>query len=182
MTAVAPETVSEPVGTSRRHTSEPRWPTEQPPFDETARHLLVVAGPSMAAQASASAWIAAAQAAGTTCAVVPAGPDALSAELGSATAGTRVVVAGDEATIAKTLAAAIASGHVATEVGAHLTDPDGPRPVMCVHCKAITETTEPVDGECDCSACDRPLLIYPHYSRRHGAYLGFRIDAEELPA
>ncbi len=182
MTAAATATAREPVGTSRLHTSEPRWPTEQPALDETARHQLVVAGPSTAAQASASAWITAAQAAGTTCAVVPADPGALTAALHLATTGTRVAVAGDEVTIARAFAASLAGGLVATEVRAHLTDPEGPRPVRCVHCKSITDTTEPVDGVCDCSQCQRPLLIFPHYSRYLGAYLGFRVDAEELPA
>ncbi|MBJ7471209.1 MAG: hypothetical protein JHD16_07895 [Solirubrobacteraceae bacterium] len=175
-------TTSRPVGTSRLHTSEPRWPTAQPPLDPSARSLVVVAGASSGAQASSATWIAAAQAQGLTVELVASEPGAVGAALAAATAGTRLVVAGDEATIARTLAAAIGAGLVATEVRAHLTDPDGPRTVQCVHCKAITETTAPVDGECACAGCDRPLLIFPHYSRRIGAYLGFRIDSEELPA
>ena len=95
---------------------------------------------------------------------------------------TRVLVAGDESTIARTLAAALACGHVAAEVAAQLTDPSGLRPVQCVHCRAITHTTTPVDGVAGCNGCARPLLVFPHFSRRIGAYLGFRADAEELPA
>lgn len=189
-TATATETATAtdgPVGTSRRHTSEPRWPLERPGLDPATRHVVIVTAADATSQASARAWAAEAAALGATRELVAA-PDAtrmargLEAALASAGPASRVVVAGDESAIARTLAAALAAGYVATEVRAHLTHPEGLRPVQCVHCKGITDTTAAVDELVDCAACGRPLLIFPHFSRRIGAYLGFRHDAEELPA
>lgn len=183
--AVTPEVG--PVGTSRLHTSEPRWPLERPPLEPAARHVVIVTASDATSQASAGAWAAEAAALGATRELVAApeaGVDAsgLAAALANAGPAGRVVVAGDESAIARTLAAALRAGHVAAEVRAHLTHPEGLRPVQCVHCKAITDTTAAVDEVTDCGGCGRPLLIFPHFSRRLGAYLGFRHDAEELPA
>lgn len=193
MTATATATVTTtatdaaPIGTSRAHTSEPRWPLERPQLDPTARHVVIVTAADATSQASAGFWAAEAAALGATRELVAApepgvSPAGLEAALASAGPAGRVVVAGDETAIARTLAAALRAGHVATEVRAHLTHPEGLRPVQCVHCKAITDTTAAVDDITDCVDCGRPLLIFPHYSRRIGAYLGFRHDAEELPA
>lgn len=187
MTAAATVTADGLVGTSRLHTSEPRWPLERPPLDPAARHVVIVTAADADSQASAGAWAAEAAALGATRELVAA-PEADGAAPGLAAAlarggpAGRIVVAGDESAIARTLAAALAAGHVATELRAHLTHPEGQRPVQCVHCKAITDTTAAVDELVNCASCARPLLIFPHYSRRIGAYLGFRHDAEELPA
>ena len=185
MTATA--TDRGPVGTSRLHTSEPRWPLERPPLDPTSRHVVIVTAADADSQASAGAWAAEATMLGATRELVaapePGGAAAgLEAALARGGPAGRIVVAGDESAIARTLAAALRAGHVATEVRAHLTHPEGLRPVQCVHCKAITDTDAAVDEITDCASCGRPLLIFPHYSRRIGAYLGFRHDAEELPA
>lgn len=50
------------------------------------------------------------------------------------------------------------------------------RRVQCVHCKGITEnvTTNPVI----CAHCGYSLLVRDHYSRRHAAFQGVRIDAD----
>jgi predicted RNA-binding Zn-ribbon protein involved in translation (DUF1610 family) len=51
------------------------------------------------------------------------------------------------------------------------------RRMQCVHCKGITE-----DVELDpyvCSHCGLNLYVRDHYSRRHAAYQGVRVDAED---
>lgn len=50
------------------------------------------------------------------------------------------------------------------------------RRVQCVHCKGMTDdvTTNPVT----CAHCGLSLLVRDHYSRRIGAFMGVRIDAE----
>ena len=51
------------------------------------------------------------------------------------------------------------------------------RRMQCVHCKGITE-----DVETDpfvCSHCGLHLFVRDHYSRRHAAFQGVRVDAED---
>lgn len=187
MTATASPADGGPVGTSRLHTSEPRWPLRRPPLDPAASHVVIVTAADATSQASAGAWAAEAAALGAPRELVAApepdrGAPGLLAALSRGGPATRVVVAGDESAIARTLAVALRAGHVEAELSAHLTHPAGRRPVQCVHCKAITDTTVAVDEIVECAGCARPLLVFPHFSRRIGAYLGFRHDAEELPA
>jgi len=51
------------------------------------------------------------------------------------------------------------------------------RRVQCVHCKGITEhvVTDPFQ----CSHCGLHLFVRDHYSRRHAAFQGVNIDAED---
>lgn len=51
------------------------------------------------------------------------------------------------------------------------------RRVQCVHCKGITENvrTDPFV----CSHCGLSLFVRDHYSRRHAAFQGVNIDAED---
>ncbi len=51
------------------------------------------------------------------------------------------------------------------------------RRVQCVHCKGITENvaTDPFV----CSHCGLNLFVRDHYSRRHAAFQGVNIDAED---
>ncbi|MDA7966836.1 dimethylamine monooxygenase subunit DmmA family protein [Ruegeria sp.] len=51
------------------------------------------------------------------------------------------------------------------------------RRMQCVHCKGITEDVE-VDPFV-CSHCGLNLFVRDHYSRRHAAYQGVRVDAED---
>ncbi len=171
-------------GTCRLHTSEPRWPTTRPPLDAAGGRHLLVAGPDLASTQSAIAWQAEATAASAKLVPVLADAPAVGASLAEllqdAPVSTRLLVAGDEALIARAVAAGLAGGLRPPDIRVHLTDPAGPRPVQCVHCRAITETTTPVDGICACSGCGVLLLVFPHFSRRIGAYLGFHAEAEEL--
>lgn len=169
------------TGTSRRHTSEPRWSVHRPSIDLTGRRHVLVAGSDSQARAAASAWMGEAEASGGGAVLVDAGDrPSLRAALDTATASTRLLAAGSESELAAATSAAALSGMALGEVQTVLTDPEGTRPVQCVHCRAITHTTAAVEETCDCSDCGVPLLLFPHYSRRIGAYLGFRIDAEEL--
>jgi len=51
------------------------------------------------------------------------------------------------------------------------------RRVWCTHCHGFTEgvTTNVVD----CAGCGRYLLVRDHFSRRHGAFMGVMVDAEQ---
>ena len=51
------------------------------------------------------------------------------------------------------------------------------RRMQCVHCKGITENvmTDPFV----CSHCGLNLFVRDHYSRRHAAYQGVCVDAED---
>lgn len=99
----------------------------------------------------------------------------LGVTLSTARMGTRVYAAGDEPLLGLVIKTAVASGvdhlSVVTEHrgGTH-------RRVQCVHCKGITEnvSTNPVT----CAHCGLALLVRDHYSRRIGAFMGVRIDAE----
>ena len=51
------------------------------------------------------------------------------------------------------------------------------RRVWCTHCHGSTEgvTTNVVA----CAGCGRHLLVRDHFSRRHGAFMGVMVDAEQ---
>ncbi len=105
----------------------------------------------------------------------------LSVALATARMGTRVYAAGDEPLLGSVVKAAIESG---IEHNSVRTEHRGSvvRRVQCVHCKGITENvmTNPVT----CAHCGTALLVRDHYSRRIGAFMGVRIDAEnpgEIP-
>jgi hypothetical protein len=51
------------------------------------------------------------------------------------------------------------------------------RRVWCTHCHGFTDgvTTNLVD----CAGCGRHLLVRDHFSRRHGAFMGVMVDAEQ---
>lgn len=169
-------------GTSRRHTAEPRWPTARPALDGSGRRHVIVAGADASARAAAAAWLDEAELAGAGAVLVDAGDAAsLRAALETATATTRLLAAGSESDLAAATAGAELAGMTPKEVRAVLTDAAGTRPVQCVHCRAITHAEACVEETCECVGCGVELLVFAHYSRRIGAYLGFQVDAEELP-
>ena len=51
------------------------------------------------------------------------------------------------------------------------------RRVQCVHCKGITENV--AMDPFQCSHCSLNLFVRDHYSRRHAAFQGVNIDAED---
>jgi hypothetical protein len=95
--------------------------------------------------------------------------------LGQARMGTRLYAAGSETLIGSVVKLAEAHGVDHRSV---FTEHRGStaRRVQCVHCKGITDevTTNPVK----CAHCGLSLLVRDHYSRRIGAFMGVRIDAE----
>ena len=180
-------------------TSEPRWPTEPGPADDTGRTLVVAAASDSAAHAAAAGWRRDALAAGVTVIEVrgglgAAGGDAaradgeavriaerLSVVLDGATAATRLAVAGSEALLGRVTAAALRAGLRPTEI-AGVRTVTGPRLVRCTHCRTLTPTTAEVGERQACQGCGVPLEVFHHYSPRIGAYMGFHADAEELGA
>ncbi len=105
----------------------------------------------------------------------------LSGVLKNAHMGLRLYAAGTEPLIGAVVKVAIENG---IEHNSIITEHRGStkRRVQCVHCKGITEdvTTNPVT----CAHCGTALLVRDHYSRRHAAFMGVRIDAEcpgEIP-
>ncbi len=90
--------------------------------------------------------------------------------------GLQIYLAGTEGLIGQAMQEAIAAGYPA---GAIQTEHRGSvaRRVQCVHCKGITEdvTTTPFV----CSHCGLNLFVRDHYSRRHAAFQGVRVDAED---
>lgn len=141
-------------------------------------------GPDRAARSSTAAWRSEAEEAGIDVVAVLPGPDgtataSLSRALAGATAATRLVLAGDEAFLGPAYAVALEAGLRPAEIRVHQTAEQARR-VRCTHCRALTTTAVPVGGRTDCAGCGVPLEVFAHYSRRHGAYMGFRADAEEL--
>lgn len=99
----------------------------------------------------------------------------LAGALTQARMGLRLYAAGHEPLLSRVVLTAEAHG---IEHQSIITEHRGStkRRVQCVHCKGITEdvTTNPVA----CAHCGTLLLVRDHYSRRFGAFMGVRIDAE----
>ena len=96
--------------------------------------------------------------------------------LADAHMGVRIYAAGTEGLIAQVARAAADAGFpyeaVQTEHrGSTL------RRVQCVHCKGITENV--AFDPFPCSHCGLQLFVRDHFSRRHAAFQGVNIDAED---
>lgn len=95
--------------------------------------------------------------------------------LSTARMGLRIYAAGDEPLLG--LVVKIAVQHGVDHASVRTEHRGGTqRRVQCVHCKGLTDnvTTNPVR----CAHCGTQLLVRDHYSRRIGAFMGVRIDAE----
>ena len=90
--------------------------------------------------------------------------------------GTQVYLAGSETLIGLAMKTGMEAG---LDFEAMQTEHRGTlaRRMQCVHCKGITEnvTTQPAT----CSHCGLLLLVRDHYSRRHAAFQGVNINAED---
>ena len=96
--------------------------------------------------------------------------------LGDAHMGLQIYLAGTETLIGVTQSEAMKVGF--PHDGIHSEHRGSlARRVQCVHCKGITEnvTTDPMV----CSHCGLHLFVRDHYSRRHAAFQGVNIDAED---
>ncbi len=51
------------------------------------------------------------------------------------------------------------------------------RRVQCIHCKGMTEDV--AEEIVSCMYCGLKLLVRDHFSRRLGAFMGVRVDAED---
>lgn len=51
------------------------------------------------------------------------------------------------------------------------------RRVWCTHCHGVTD--EVSTSVVACAGCGRHLLVRDHFSRRHGAFMGVMVDAEQ---
>jgi predicted RNA-binding Zn-ribbon protein involved in translation (DUF1610 family) len=102
--------------------------------------------------------------------------------LGQARMGLRLYIAGPEIFIWDVMKIADYYGmhknEVAREIAGSLA-----RRVFCTHCRnydeGVTASIHP------CSKCGEPLLVRDHFSRRHAAFMGVKVDAEapgEVPA
>ena len=102
--------------------------------------------------------------------------------LADAHMGLQIYLAGTEGLIGLAMQDAIAAGF---PDGAIQTEHRGSvaRRVQCVHCKGITEDVS--QSPFVCAHCGLNLFVRDHYSRRHAAFQGVCIDAEdpgEVPA
>ena len=164
---------SSPVGVSERHTTVPAPSTLQP--DPTGRAHLIVAAPGGRAVAELAGAL-------DGPVEVLVGSDApgelegtLRERLSTASVGLRLYVAGSEALVRRVSALALEAGMERDEIHTEVTA-SAARPVWCTHCKAVTPDV--ATTLVACAGCGRMLEVYHHFSRRHGAYMGFQADAE----
>lgn len=176
---------------SMRSTSVPRWNTGAAALDsvlgdDTISCLLVMADASidekfvqdLAAKSAPTTRIIRVD--GAVSASV-----ALDEALSEAKVGWRFLVLGIESTVGRIRARLMRAGAIEAEIVVLSTEePDigarRLREMFCAHCHAVTGAESIVDGTADCSGCGAQLTLYYHYSRRHGAYLGYRADSEDL--
>ncbi len=96
--------------------------------------------------------------------------------------GARLYVAGTESFIGEVIAKAATYGVVPQSVIAEQRGSLARR-VQCVHCKHVDE--EVTATPYACGGCGQSLFVRDHFSRRHAAFQGVRVDAEvpgEIPA
>lgn len=90
--------------------------------------------------------------------------------------GLRVYLTGTEGLMGQAMNEMVAAGIPHTAIQ---TEHRGSvaRRMQCVHCKGITEDVE--TDPFTCSHCGLHLFVRDHYSRRHAAYQGVCVDAED---
>jgi len=185
-------------GVSLRHTSTPR-DSGLALAPDAVTHLVAGAGEAPAAERLARAWAQAGRPGAFTLLLdrqppplpdgvsfqLVAGPDALEAavrdRLSRASVGLRLYIAGPEGFVRRVAVAAAAAGLADDEVLVEVHG-SGARRVWCAHCKVVTEGA--THDLMPCAGCGRSLIVYHHFSRRLGAFMGFQADAEvagELP-
>lgn len=95
--------------------------------------------------------------------------------------GARLMITGPAAACAAVRAQALRLGWTDQEIRVGSTSV-ADRTVSCMHCGAATMTQSEIEGVLACPGCDRNLLVYYHFSRRSGSFLGYMVDAEDGPA
>lgn len=171
--------MTEPAsGVSTLHTSVPRPATLAPDWSGT-RHLVIVerpepVPPELSALVPTPACEVLATDSFEACEAV------LRQRLEQAHVGLRLYLVGAEAFTCPLESIAFGAGMLPSEIRSKILA--GEVRVWCTHCKAITAARGANLVECD--GCGRQLTLYHHFSKRHGAYMGFQADAElpgELP-
>lgn len=99
----------------------------------------------------------------------------LSERLKAATMGTVLYLAGSESFIGRAMQVASEFDLKSDEV---LREHCGTfaRRVICIHCNGMNENV--TRRIFNCGHCSRPLIVRDHYSRRLGAFMGVKADAE----
>jgi hypothetical protein len=164
------------------HSTVPRWPAEPPSVDPSGRSYVVLAFGSEASQV-ASAWCR--EIAGRAAPLVsldsgtePSIMDRLTDVLAASVTGLRVMITGPEQEVLAAQSTARTAGLIDAELALHVTSAASRR-VYCVHCKTTSSVEAAVDEVAACHGCGRELLVFAHFSRRSGSFLGFLADAEE---
>lgn len=166
------------------HSTVPRWQAEPPGVDPGGRSYGVLWFGSVAAQV-AYRWVRAIAEMSAPVWAFDGGDGGaetfaeLAMRLAACHTGLRLMVAGPEQEVLTAQVAAREAGMIDAELALHVTSQPS-RLVYCVHCKTTGSYQAAVGEIAPCAGCDRPLLIFAHFSRRSGSYLGFLADAEEL--
>jgi dimethylamine monooxygenase subunit C len=105
----------------------------------------------------------------------------IDADLAIARVGWRLMIAGPADDCLPVRAHAVRNEVADDEITVASTDVTR-RTVHCVHCGRRTTAQVALEDTVACAGCDRRLLVYYHVSRRHGAHLGFMVDAERPAA
>ncbi len=100
---------------------------------------------------------------------------ALSEVLEESFMGTHLYISGSEAFLWKVQHIAHKCGMCESEINLELLGSEA-RCVYCPHCETMNEGVTTDISEC--SGCNLSLVNVDHFSREMGAYLGFRVDAE----
>lgn len=102
--------------------------------------------------------------------------DRLAKVLAGATMGTHFYLIGSEAFIWPVVAAIEAAGVDRDSISCECSAPEQ-RQVYCLHCKTVSVAERL--SVVPCSGCGVQLTVTEHFSKRLGAYFGYRADAEE---
>ncbi|WP_349828535.1 dimethylamine monooxygenase subunit DmmA family protein [Brevibacterium litoralis] len=95
--------------------------------------------------------------------------------------GVRLVLAGPQVDVHAARSRALGVGLVPEEILTSVTCAADIQ-LYCPHCKEVNRSRARVGDTTSCLGCRRDLLVYHHFSRRHAAYLGFMVDAEDPAA
>ncbi len=155
---------------SMSHTSVPRWTAEFAAPVTASRVVVIAAGLTDTVARVVSAL---------GCDDTPVEPASLGGLLERARVGWHFVIVGSEALVASVRAQLLAAGAIDAEMTAVVDDGEQ-RHVYCTHCRWVTSAPIAVSATLDCAGCGAPLAVYHHFSRRLGAYMGYRVDSEEL--
>ncbi len=89
--------------------------------------------------------------------------------------GLRIYISGSEAFLWKIQKIASQHGMHKSEINMELNGSTA-RQVYCPHCETLNEGV--ITDISECNGCSLSIINIDHFSREMGAYLGFRVDAE----